>query len=252
MAPDNYPDVNFINFNQIDSTWAYNYGLKRVAYEGGLGLDVFKPDGTELFTKAQQQQISDDPRVQDIVEKSHIAWAQSGGDTLVYYCLTGPESWKFTNNLSQMNSPKMVGLRNVIGIKKAAVTMGGVLPGTLVVRELYPQDSLYIRTGYGWDAVIDGLPVVSGNKTGHMFAIAGHSAKNFSGKLTVRGQGEIGIGASLGIWINGKKEGVTDLPGTPGLKETLAIPVVVPEGAVVVRIEVESGSYSLHSVKISE
>ena len=151
-----------------------------------------------------------------------------------------------------MDSPKMLGLRNIIATKKAAVTMGGAIPGTLVVRELYPHDSMYIRTGYGWDAVIDGLPVVGGIKNGHMFAIAGHSAKIFTGKLTVRGQGEIGIGASLGIWINGKKEGVTNLPGTAGVKETSAIPVTVPEGAVVVRIEVESGSYSLHSVTISE
>jgi hypothetical protein len=135
---------------------------------------------------------------------------------------------------------------------KAAVTMGGVLPGTLVARELYPNTYNQIRTGYGWDAVIDGLPVVSGNKTGNMFAMAGHSAKSFSGKLTVRGEGEIGAGAALGIWINGKKEGVANLPETPGLKETSAISVSIPEGAVVVRIEVDSGSYSLHSVTISE
>lgn len=252
LDPDNYPDVNFKRFNQIDSTWAYNYGLKRVAYEGGLGLDVLKTDGTELLTKLQQQQINDDPRVQDLVEKTHIAWAQTGGDILVYYCLTGPESWKFANNLSQLDSPKMKGLRNIFASKKAAVTMGGALPGTLVARELYPEDYTRIRTGYGWDEVIGDSPVVSGNKTGNMFALAAHSGKNFTGQLTLRGQGELGVGASLGIWINGKKQGVTSLPGTAGLQNTSVMTVTVPEGAVVLRIEVESGSYSLHSVNITE
>jgi hypothetical protein len=239
FAPGNYPATQNVKGMGVDSIWAANYGLKRIAYEGGPSLDNF-PD-------VNARALNADSRMQDMVVKTHDAWSTQGGDLLVYYAMVGPSKWEFTPDTTNTGTPKLKAIDQLNLQPRAAVTLGQALPGTLVAIDL---SDYKIREGYDYPATIDGLACIAGNDAGEWIAFPGHANGAFSGNLVVNGAAE--SATVLNVWINGVSKGqVTLAQDTHLANSTTLSSVAIPAGLVVVRLEVLSGKFSLRSISIN-
>lgn len=235
FAPGNIPDTATLRDFALDAVWTGNYGIRHVAYEGGPGLS---------FSAADDQALNADPRMKDAVEAVHDAWTGRGGDLLVYYCLRGPHEWEFTPAITNPNTAKLLALDALQARPRAPVSIGAALPGRVVARD---AASTLVRTGYGYDAVVDGLPCSAGFKTGHMFAMAAHAGAAYAGTLKINGWAY--KDSRLAVWLNGVRQGEITLAAsaTQHLYDSTAIPVNVPAGLVVVRLEVVDGDMLVYS-----
>lgn len=237
FAEGSYPSVENVRGMGLDAVWAMNYGLKRIAYEGGPSLDN--------YTDEQAANINNDVRMIDMIEKTHDAWSGVGGDLLVYYCLTGPQEWNFTHAITTTATRKFAAIDNLMARPRAAVTLGSSLPGMATVDT---ANDYVIRTGWGYDVTVDGVRCIAGNPAGTWIALPGHSAAAFNGSLRVRGSS--GAGCELRVWINGVAIGTVTLAVGEALADSTALAVSVPKGLVVVRMEVVSGDYALRGVTV--
>ncbi len=258
LSENNYPDVSFLKNNAIDSIWARNYGLKRVAYEGGFGLDL-RLNGELAFTSDEMWSIAGDPRTQTLVEKTHEGWSQTGGDLLIYYCLTGADAWAMTPRLDKLDYAKMRAFRSIAGSNKVEVSLGKALPCELVYEELARPETWapLIRTGYSYQTTIDGKPALGGNQEGTMVAIPSHSREAFTGSITVSGQAYVGPNevpgnAILGIWVNGIYQGPVSMEQSEtGIRTSTPLSISVPEGLVVIRLEAVSKGYTFYAITVT-
>ncbi len=244
FAAGNFPSPAYVRAFTIDTLWSRNYGLRHVAYEGGPGLS---------FSSADNRQINADPRMQTMVEQTHDAWSASGGDLLVYYTLHGPPEWEFTPDVRQRRTPKLQALESLAGRARAPLSFGTLLPGPLVARDpAQPHTSQpYVRTGFGYDLTIDGQPCVAGIRTGNFIALPARAETPYAGTLTVHGYAA--TATRLAVWLNGERQGEVLLsarPGSAALYDSSPLPVTVPTGAVVVRLEVTEGDFVLQSVNL--
>ena len=238
FAPGNYPDTGALKSFGVDGLWAANAGVKHVAYEGGMGLS---------YSAGDNRTLNADPRMQTLLEATHAAWSQQGGDLLVYYNLRGPSEWEFTPDISNPNTPKLKALTAIQATPRAPITLGGALPGSLVARSL----PISIRSGYGYDYTIDGLPCAAGFNLGNFLAYPGHTSAAYQGTLKVRGYAS-GT-TKLAVWINDVKQGevtLAALAGTAHLYDSTALPVSVPAGLVAVRLEVVTGGFTLYAITL--
>jgi hypothetical protein len=84
---------------------AHRYGLKSLAYEGGLDLGQYDV-AVDAKTRAQF-----DPRAGDAVENHLRAWFASGGDEYVYFTLVSRYTkngyWGLTDDVRRLDAPKM-------------------------------------------------------------------------------------------------------------------------------------------------
>ena len=237
FAPGNYPATSTVKAFGVDSVWGANFGLKHVAYEGGPSLDGFQD--------ANAQRVNLDPRMEDLVTKTHDAWSAQGGDLLVYYTLRGPSKWEFTPDLENTDTPKYRALLELRARPRAKVTLGPSLPGTLVAAD---ESSYRIKTGSDYARAIGGLACISGYDPGKWIALAGHADKAFKGHLRVSGASD--SLATLAIWVNGVRQGVASLAAGSALSDSSSIEASIPAGLVVVRVEVLKGSLTLRSVMV--
>lgn len=231
FAAGNIPDATSLRDFSTDAVWTGNYGLRQIAYEGGPGLN---------FSGADNRTLNADPRMKDAVEAVHDAWSAVGGDLLVYYVLRGPTEWEFTPAVTNASSPKLLALDELQARPKGPVTIGTALPGRIVVKD---AANVRIRTGYGYNLTIDGLSCEAGFLAGHMLAAASHADAAYSGSLKVTAYAS--AETRLAVWVNGVRQGEIVLPalgGTAHLYDSSSIPVNVPAGRVVVRLEILSGS----------
>jgi hypothetical protein len=231
FAPGNIPDANSIRDFTVDSVWTGNYGIRQIAYEGGPGLN---------FSGADNRTLNADPRMKDAVEAVHDAWSAVGGDLLVYYTLRGPSEWEFTSTVKNLDSAKLLALDSLQARPRGPVTIGPALPGRMIVKS---AGATRIRTGFGYTVTIDGLECEAGFVAGQMIAAAGHADAAFSGSLKVTAYSS--SEARLAVWVNGVRQGeivVPALAGTWHLYDSTSIPVDVPSGRVVIRLEIVSGS----------
>lgn len=239
FATGNYPATQNVKGIGVDSVWAMNYGLQRIAYEGGPSLDAY-PD-------VNARALNADPRMQDMVVKTHDAWSGQGGDLLVYYTLVGPGKWEFTADITSTGTPKFKAIDQLNRQPRAVVTLGQALPGTLVATDA-PDYS--IRSGYGYAATLDGLSCVGGNEAGEWIAYPAHAASAFTGSLVVNGAAE--SATILNVWINGVYKGQITLAQGSHLADSGSLGnIAIPAGLVVIRLEVLSGKFSLRSITIN-
>jgi predicted small lipoprotein YifL len=238
FATGNYPATQNVKGMGVDAVWAANYGLKRIAYEGGPSLDS--------FTDAEARAINADPRMQDMIVKTHDAWSNQGGDLLVYYTLVGPPKWEFTPDITRTDAPKLKGLDQLAAQPRAAVTLGQALPGAIIAAD---QPDYRIRTGYDYPATIDGLACVAGNDAGEWIALSGHTSASFTGNVSVNGSAN--AATTIKVWINGVAKGQVTL--TPGshLTDSTSLSAVIPAGLVVIRLEILSGGFNLRSITVN-
>ena len=235
FAAGNYPSAQNVKGMGVDAVWAANYGLRRIAYEGGPSLDS--------FSDVDARAINADPRMQDLLVKTHDAWSSQGGDLLVYYTLVGPPKWEFTPDISNTSTPKFKGLDQLKSQSRAAVTLGAQLPGALIATD---QPDYKIRTGYDYPTTIDGLTCLAGNDAGEWIALSGHSGSAFTGSLAV--SGAAGSATTIKVWVNGVAKGQVTLAPGSHLSNSTPLSTDIPAGLVVIRLEVLSGGFSLRSV----
>lgn len=237
FASTNYPATAFFERMAIDAIWATNYGLKRVAYEGGPSLDLYK--GTAAL-------INQDLRMQDLVVRSHQAWSAVGGDLLVYYKLVGAPEWEFTPVITQGDTPKLQALAQLNSQPRARVTLGTKLPGTIAAAG---DPRLRISNFAGYTTTCSAQPCISGGrKPGDWTALAAHATEPFEGRLFLKG---LGVQATrFRVWVNGQVQGQVALVKGQTLTTSQALPIRVPAGLVVLRLELLDGSANLHSIQL--
>lgn len=240
FAAGNYPHDWFATAAKIDALWSGAYGLQRVAYEGGPGLN---------FSGADNQALNADPRMADVVESSHDLWSSLGGGLLSYYCLTGPTEWEFTPHIDDTESPKLAALDALNTRPRAPVTMGPALPGSFVVTD---PSTPSVRTGYGYRLDIDGVNCEFGFKTGDMYILGAHAPAAVAATLTVNGWSS--QNTRVDVWINGERQGevaiAAQTSGTRYQHPSTPLAVSVPAGRVVVRLEVRQGELAACSVSM--
>ncbi|WP_374603821.1 fibronectin type III domain-containing protein [Niveibacterium sp.] len=238
FAAGNYPPAANVKGFGVDAVWGANYGLKRIAYEGGPSLDN--------YGDTDARALNADPRMQDMVVKTHDAWSQQGGDLLVYYVARGTPKWEFTPDITTLATPKYKALDQLQSQPRAAVTLGAALPGTIVPTD---QIDYRIRSGYDYVTTCDAKPCLGGNDAGEWVAAPAHAAKAFSGALSVFGVSY--TGATINVWINGVKKGQVVLATGGTLLQSTPLSVAIPAGLVVVRLEVVTGGLNLQSIAIN-
>jgi hypothetical protein len=238
FAAGNYPSTQNFSGMATDAVLAMNYGLKRIAYEGGPSLDSY-PDVNALALNADQ-------RMQDMIVKSHDAWSNLGGDLLMYYNLVGPPKWEFTPDINITNTPKMVGLTQLQSQPRAPVTLGQALPGTIIATD---QLKYRIRSGYDYVTTCDSLPCIGGNPANTWIALPAHADTSFTGNIKVNG---IAVSdTSMNVWVNGVKSGQVSMSQGANLTDSNSISVAIPAGLVVIRLEVVSGNFNLRAMMIN-
>lgn len=234
-------DTQGISNMALDALWASNFGLKRIAYEGGPSLDY--------YTQQQADAINLDPRMQNMIVNTHNAWSAMGGDLLVYYTVVGTKEWNFANDITDLTTPKYKGLDQLNTQARAAITAGAALPGEVAYSTA--DTRAQIRSGYwGFDTTCDSLTCLGNmNSAGQWIALKAHSDTAFSGNLAVNGISS--GGAVLKVYINGVSQGQVTLAAGSHLTASNTLAVAIPKGLVAVRLELVSGSLSLRSASIN-
>ncbi|MCX9155493.1 hypothetical protein OPU71_05075 [Niveibacterium sp. 24ML] len=238
FAAGSYPPAPNVKGFGVDAVWAANFGLKRIAYEGGPSLDN--------YGDVDARALNADPRMQDMVVKTHDAWSQQGGDLLVYYVARGTPKWEFTPDITTLATPKYKALDQLQTQPRAAVTLGQALPGTIVATA---TPDYRIRTGFDYATTCAGQPCVGGNDAGEWVALPAHAAAAFNARLSV--SGIAASGATIKVWVNGVQKGQVTLASGSALTTSSALDLAIPAGLVAVRLEVVSGGLNLRSVTIN-
>jgi hypothetical protein len=246
FAPGNFPDERWLSRIPSDALRARNYGLKRIAYEGGMGLDIFNRAGQPSATNAEKAALNADPRMKTLVETFHDTWTAYGGDLLVYYVNTSALDWEFTPNVWKLDTPKLEGVRSVIHDRqRVPVTFGQEIPGTLVVRDQSTSD---VVGGLFNSTSSTGLPMLGGLDAGESAAYAIHTRR--FGSYRVRANIATNRASTLQFHLNGVPQGApVPVSGTSNniLFSTPWIELTVSEEFSAIRLTTLSGAVSLHS-----
>ena len=236
FAPGNYPDAKTVAAFLPDAMSAKNYGLQRIAYEGG--------DGVDYIPTADILAINADPRMETMTEFMHNYWSENGGDLLVYYTMTGAADWEFTPDITNLNTPKCNALYSLAGKPRAAVNVGQALPGEMLVTALpsIQNSSSYLHAF----SFVEG---VGGIRPGQWMAFPGNSAQAFAAQLTVNAIAQ--SDSVIALWVNGVNMGNVTMPANNNLAWSSAIAANIPQGLVMVRLQVVRGNVLLHSINVS-
>ena len=241
FAPSNYPDPQTLTNFAVDSLWTCNYGIKHVAYEGGMGLG---------FTEADNRILNADPRMQTLTQTLHDAWSSMGGDLLTYYCLHGPSQWEFTPDITVAATPKLNALAAIMASPRAAITLGPVLPGSIVLKDASTPSLSWNADTY--TTTIGGLPCLANDTAGLVAVYPGHSAAGYTGTLSLSGCAS--AANQVDVWVNGVHQGSVSLPVATGSTQVLvnssAIPVTLPAGLAAIRLVFTTGSIAVRSITV--
>lgn len=112
----------------VDALWTHGYGLKLVAYEGGL-----EPGGSYLGGSTSPaivgQTINQDPRMGAAMQLAQSIFDANGGDEFCYYIYSGPDYWSFANNLNRplvadTATPKLLAVDSLRSANRSPITFG--------------------------------------------------------------------------------------------------------------------------------
>jgi len=261
FAAGNYPDPNVLNNWAVDAMWLTNYGLKHVSYEGGPGIN-------SAFTDTENLAINGDARMETMMDAYKTSWDQMGGDLLIYYDLAGSTAWEFTPDIfsdgsnSGTNTPKFAALADNQSVAKAAVTLGGAMPGTtMAVNQSTQVSNPNIHNDYGYNGTIGSgtTTCTVTNQTGSYIAYPVHAASAFTGNLSIFGIGDNGtaggttVAETLEVWINGIDTGAITLPATTSNSSGVnssKLTVNLPAGLSMIRLVATTGAFNLCSLTV--
>lgn len=77
------------------------------------------------------EQAVKDTRMTDVIVNMHNSWSENGGDLLMYFSVVGDYQWGFTENIHNLDTPKLRAIDRINSTPKVANTFGILSPGTL-------------------------------------------------------------------------------------------------------------------------
>lgn len=246
-----YPDKTWLAQTKEDSILMKNYGLKKIAYEGGPGVDYYDTvNKKSTLTIDQQRAVNANPKMKDMIIKCQDAWSEVDGDLLAYYCLGAGASWEFTTSLLldsngkvySLETPKMLGIDELNKREKAPLNFGVSIDKEIVISETEMETRLgKDTTGYVPSL---GVSVLGGED---IFGLALNVKKAGKYKMMMKGRvhGDPVVDSKKGsseVRLNGKLLGniIFQVNGAGTAKAIIEnsseIEMDIPKGFSVVRV----------------
>jgi hypothetical protein len=227
------------------SQLAKQYGLQLTAYEGGP--DTFGPNNI-----AAKKAASLDPHMKDLTVKQLTQWFGAGGGLFAWF-VAGPTNydtqygtWGMTNDINDLNSPKMQGIKQVeAGQPKATVGVPAVgtiaainYVGATATTAPYPR---YLHNGAALDYLVRSPAY---------------------GPYTLKiNYAAVSAGGKLRVWVNGTVVQTIDLAVTGphydsmwapnDFADSQAIAINLAAGVNDVRLEVVSEGYTINALNFT-
>ena len=219
-----FPTEQNINSMLGDIRTARRYGLRPIAYEGGPALGSALGDGSSNYTEAQRRAINADSRMRGVVSDLHNLWVSIGGDLPVYYVTRGPSDWEFTPSISNLTSPKLLGVADIIAApnKVATTRFGALIPGDVTL-----EDSSIFSTpdSYTLNDSVEGLVrVIKGPKKQFTIIIRNNTSQTYT--VSLRSKSDTAGTVSLRL----NNEPVGSFTSTTTFTNAGAVPVAIPVG----------------------
>jgi hypothetical protein len=102
------------------------FGLKRICYEGGPSFDKGAANDA-----VRQLAVSDYRMTGNIVNHITQAWYAADSDLFVFYAAAGDYQWGFTQDIFNLNTPKLRAIYQLTATPKCAPSVGAQTPATV-------------------------------------------------------------------------------------------------------------------------
>ncbi|GAB4495439.1 MAG: hypothetical protein Fur0016_15120 [Anaerolineales bacterium] len=218
-----------------DVHWLAAFGLKRVAYEAGPGLDDFAGKESPL----QQAQI--DPRMESVYRRAADTFFQAGGDLYVTFLGVNLSHGllPFDAVRGTQPTPKLNAFDAMLAAaERPTPTVGYAVPSVI------PGGRYHVRED-GWSVGESDDPVrLESDYAWVSYTIHTPSQAEYSILLNTANS----VNAQANIWVDGVAI-VGGLP-CPNGGETVPVSVTLTPGVHAIRIQVTSGSFDLNTVSI--
>lgn len=220
-----------------DTHWLAAFGLKRVAYEAGPGLDDF----ADLNSPLQQAQI--DPRMEAVYRRAADTFFEAGGELYVTFLgVNLPHGLlPFDSVPGAQPTPKLNAFDAMLAAaERPAPTIGYPVPGAI------PGGRYHVRED-GWSVGESDDPV----------RLEGEYAW-VSYTLNVSSQGEYRLllntanseNGQATVWLDGIA--VVGELNCPNEGETAPVSVTLTPGLHAIRIQLNAGSFDLQAIRIEK
>jgi hypothetical protein len=224
-----------------DTYWVSAFGLQRVAYEAGPGID---PAGRPGDPQAQQAQI--DPRINSVYKRNADIFFQAGGALYLTYLGVGSTHgllpYDSVMKTASYSEPayKLAAFNTMLAAtQRPAVTVGYAIPGTLYGGRYHVRED-------GWSTGDSNGPVqLSGAYSWVGYTI--HNPASGQYKITLNTANSAGGLATL--WLDGVA--VQERMPCPNGGTTKATVVTLARGVHALRVQLQAHSFDLNSISVS-
>ncbi len=252
-GPGHYVPAGYAPVVYLDSLWARNFGLKRVAYEGGMGL----PENSANWTDAQMWVVNNDSRMIGVEQEFHDAFSQAGGSLLMYYTHGTVGNWGFTQAFNNFTTGKLLGLDAIRSATRSGiVTQASVIQGsattpvtvTVPIASLGTAPSHIVQQGYTFSSTTPEL-LLNGIDPGEWIAFGVDAPVAATYTSVLRYMKYNTASSTVEVSINGDpttKQTIV-VPGTNGAMGTQQFSIALPAGFSAVRIKCTAGGIALAS-----
>jgi hypothetical protein len=218
-----------------DVYWLSAFGLKRVAYEGGTGLDDFA--GIESAVQKAQR----DPRMEAVYRKNVDVFFEAGGD--LYVTFLGVNSAHglvpFDAVLGDQPTPKLNAFDEMLrAAERPAPTVGFPIPVVI------PGGRYHVRED-GWSAGESDGPIrLEGAYSWASYTI--HAERAGTYRLAI--DTAAGTGGKATLWVDGVAVAVgLDCPEDGGTKP---VSITLAPGVHAIRVQAAAGGFDLVRIRI--
>lgn len=230
-----------------DVVWTTMFGIKRAAYEGGLGLgDDFS------HSLAAKKATLTDARLQDVVKNAQNRWSNFGGDLLVYFESGDDAGYGHTDENFSSSTQKLQAIDSLRASTKASPTIGTPIPATIDGNNWQTNSRGYGSNGAGavspFGTVADsyGTPAIS--FTSYLIRVP--STGTYSIKVNYRSS----VATTLKINAAGNLIGTANINNNGGNAADSAIySTKLSAGLQNIRLKAAIGSpnYTINSITVS-
>jgi len=248
-----------------DSLWAGNFGLKRTAYEGGMGLN--NPTQTGSWTSTTEWIINNNSAMVDVEQEFHDAWTQGGGELLNYYTHGADSRWGFAQEYNDSTAPKVLGLDAIHSTTRPIVSEATMIQGTPTTSvtgtvPIYSLDVNHILKNGTFNAATTPEPTLDGINPGEYigFGVDAPVAGDYTSTFRYRVPSST-TATNMHIYVNGvllsNPTGASpatsdaNFPATSNLMGNYSVTVHLPAGFSVVRLSCISGNIALENENFS-
>jgi hypothetical protein len=229
---------------QRDIDYVRAFGLKRVSYEGGTGVDN-RFDATYAAANAVKDKAQRDPKIGPVYAGMLRRYAELGGDLHTNFLTTNVTHGVLpVYDGSAPSTPKLTALCQAMAGPKPAITWGAALPSTIWAGRY----RVSARADLGEH---DGAVKVTPSDW------YGYTVRTSApGRYVVRVRAaSTGDNARLNVWVDGDLAGVLTLPRT-GSSEQFAdserIVVPLEAGQHGIRLDGLEGTFSVERIEVTK